>query len=59
MTIPEIERTAVSYHSSLSQSLLIRLLETNLPMPKGAEQMMGAIQWIDFGDAVHANENRP
>lgn len=30
-----------------------------MPAPKGTEQMIGAIQWIRAGEAVHANEKRP
>jgi hypothetical protein len=30
-----------------------------VPIPNGIEQMIGAIQWIDLGEAVHANANNP
>lgn len=30
-----------------------------MPQPKGAEQMMGAIQWMLLGEAVHAKLKRP
>lgn len=36
------------------------LRNTNtIPAPKGTEQIIGAIQWIRAGEAVHANEKRP
>lgn len=30
-----------------------------IPIPNGAEHMMGAIQWIDLGEAVQAKANNP
>jgi hypothetical protein len=30
-----------------------------VPIPNGIEQIIGAIQWIDLGEAVHAKANSP